>query len=256
MTADPREPVRGGGLPADVEAGIRAARRSKWAEFPRSPSLTQGWDICSWPDLRPTSAYGGRTTAVVVRELFSAAAATTMGFDAVIWDVGGSSEVSAPGEIAVVFARSAEVAERLRALRNHGQPVGRRFHHEQVGINARVDDALASYLLSELQALVPRRADIRARARALETALVGLAPHHVADIDGGGGVRVARVPGPLATVLDLAGVRWREVGEESMITVPTHLDADEMMELVRSIASALEPTDEPAVLVTEGGAPW
>lgn len=71
--------------------------------------------------------------------------------------------LGAAGEGGVVLTDDDELGARLRRLRNHGQ--SRRFVHEDIGQNSRMDEVLAEFLLHRYERFVERldrRADIAA----------------------------------------------------------------------------------------------
>lgn len=67
------------------------------------------------------------------------------------------------GDGGMLFTRDAELAERLRILRNHGQH--QRYHHRLLGVNSRLDTLQAAVLLAKLPhfaAEIERRRQIAA----------------------------------------------------------------------------------------------
>ncbi|MDV2979953.1 DegT/DnrJ/EryC1/StrS family aminotransferase [Arthrobacter sp. KFRI-F3372] len=216
--------VVGTGLPVPAQAAIEAHQRSAWAVFgtPRTNAV-RGWRVSDWPELRAVEPADAMKEAVIVRELSTVSSATTLGFDAVIWDVAGSREVAAPGDIAVVFTKSSDIEALMRASRNHGQPVGKRFHHEQVGVNARVDDVVAKYLTAELRNLYPRRARLRTTTAVLCELLTEYGARSIPDIHGGGGIHIDTMPESLSRTLADAGLAFRATGTGWIVRVPTQL---------------------------------
>lgn len=59
-----------------------------------------------------------------------------------------SKNLSAYGDAGLVTAGSQETAERVRRLRNHGSP--KRYYHEELGANSRMDDLQAAVLRVKL----------------------------------------------------------------------------------------------------------
>jgi UDP-2-acetamido-2-deoxy-ribo-hexuluronate aminotransferase len=53
------------------------------------------------------------------------------------------------GDGGAVFTRDAELAERMKRIRNHGQ--ARRYYHTEVGVNGRLDTLQAAVLLAKLR---------------------------------------------------------------------------------------------------------
>ena len=67
------------------------------------------------------------------------------------------------GEGGVVLTDDDELGRRCRMLRNHGQ--SRRFHHEEIGYNSRMDEVVAEFLVHRFDRFaerLDRRADIAA----------------------------------------------------------------------------------------------
>jgi dTDP-4-amino-4,6-dideoxygalactose transaminase len=68
-----------------------------------------------------------------------------------------------PGEGGVVVTGDAELAVRVRMLRNHGQDGTHRFLHHRIGLNSRFDEVMAEFQLHRLDGLgarLARRAEI------------------------------------------------------------------------------------------------
>lgn len=68
----------------------------------------------------------------------------------------------AMGDAGAIVTQDGDLARRLRTLRNHGQSPGRRFHHEELGWNARLDELNAFYLRRRLR---DHQGAIEARSR-------------------------------------------------------------------------------------------
>lgn len=235
-------PIRGTSLPAQAEAARRAATRSNWESFGKLPFATSGpgWELCDWPNLsfHDPRRQQDRSVAVIVRELSSAAALTTLGVEAVIWDASGSNLVTVPGELAVVFTRDTLLTGSLRALRHDGQLVDQRFLHEQVGLNSLVDDVVAEYVLSDLASLPKRRVRCREYGKFLCSAWSDAGARHLVDLDGGGGIHLTKMPGAAVTALDKQGLRARTVRDGWVIPVPLHLKYDELVQFADSIVNS------------------
>ncbi|MER7054542.1 MULTISPECIES: DegT/DnrJ/EryC1/StrS family aminotransferase [unclassified Streptomyces] len=80
------------------------------------------------------------------------------------------------GDAGMIVTDDPELARTARMLRNHGQPPGKRFYHELLGFNCRMDELTAGFLLrklSRLDGLLERRREI---AQCYEEGLRPLAP--------------------------------------------------------------------------------
>lgn len=70
-----------------------------------------------------------------------------------------------PGEGGVVVTRDAELGEKVRMLRNHGQVAGQRFVHHAIGLNSRFDEIQAAFQTHRYRGFperLARRAEIAA----------------------------------------------------------------------------------------------
>jgi dTDP-4-amino-4,6-dideoxygalactose transaminase len=80
-----------------------------------------------------------------------------------------SKNLGAYGEAGICVTNDAALAERMRMLRDHGSR--RRYHHEILGSNARMDELQAAILLVKLRYLEPWNAARQAHASAYNQAL-------------------------------------------------------------------------------------
>ena len=87
-----------------------------------------------------------------------------------------TKNLGACGDGGAVIVADADRAHTLRALRNHGAP--RKYHHELIGLNSRLDEVQAAILRVKLRHLVARQAARAAIAARYDAALapLGLAP--------------------------------------------------------------------------------
>jgi dTDP-4-amino-4,6-dideoxygalactose transaminase len=76
------------------------------------------------------------------------------------------------GDGGMIVTQDAALAERLRKLRVHGG--AKQYHHEEVGINSRLDTLQAAVLLAKLGHLTEWNTARRAHAEVYTTALSGL----------------------------------------------------------------------------------
>jgi dTDP-4-amino-4,6-dideoxygalactose transaminase len=80
--------------------------------------------------------------------------------------------LGAYGDAGAVLTRSAEIAQRVRALRNYGSEV--KYHHPERGFNSRLDTLQAVVLNAKLARLAEWNAARRAAAARYDTLLAGL----------------------------------------------------------------------------------
>jgi len=83
-----------------------------------------------------------------------------------------------PGEGGVALSGDAELADRLRMLRNHGQDGRHRFLHHRIGHNSRFDEVMAAFQLHRMAGLEERVAR--------RTAICSYYSSHLADLAGRG----------------------------------------------------------------------
>lgn len=95
--------------------------------------------------------------------------------DAVCWSFYPGKNLGALGDAGAVTTQDAEVAERLRVMRNYGSRV--KYHNETIGWNSRLDELQAAFLRAKLPRL---EAGNRRRAEIARCYLEGLAGHNVA----------------------------------------------------------------------------
>ena len=99
-----------------------------------------------------------------------------------LWGVGGAfsfyptKNLGALGDGGAVITTDADIAVRIRRLRNGGQTD--RYHHAEAGVNSRLDELQAAVLRARL----PRLRDWTARRRALATAYRRLLPTSIETI--------------------------------------------------------------------------
>lgn len=96
-------------------------------------------------------------------------AAGTMG-DAGTTSFFPSKNLGCYGDGGAVFSQSAELAHKVKMIANHGQ--ARKYHHEVIGINSRLDSLQAAILSEKLNSL-PQYTLARQQAAALYDELLG-----------------------------------------------------------------------------------
>lgn len=121
---------------------------------------------------------GGRPIAII-EDMAQALGATRGGAHAgALGDLAAVSfyvtkNLGALGDGGLLFARSPDIAARVRRLRDHGS--SRKYHHEEAGFNSRLDTLQAAFLLAKLPLLdawTERRRAIAAEySRALRDAV-------------------------------------------------------------------------------------
>ncbi|WP_255949948.1 DegT/DnrJ/EryC1/StrS family aminotransferase [Streptomyces odontomachi] len=82
-----------------------------------------------------------------------------------------------PGEGGVVVTRDADIGQRVRMLRNHGQDGTRRFVHHLVGSNSRFDEIQAAFQVHRMAGLAGRLERRAAIARYYTDRFSALAEH-------------------------------------------------------------------------------
>ncbi|MCD9875883.1 DegT/DnrJ/EryC1/StrS family aminotransferase [Streptomyces guryensis] len=130
-----------------------------------------------------------------------------------------------PGEGGVVVTRDAELGEKVRMLRNHGQVAGQRFVHHAVGLNSRFDEIQAAFQTHRYRGFpkrLARRAEIAAYYTERFTPLAdrGVVPPPP-DQDG----RCFYVYTVLASDRDSLGVHLAERGVATHVYYPHPLPA-------------------------------
>ena len=93
-----------------------------------------------------------------------------------------SKNLGAYGEAGMVTTNDDELAQKVRLLRDHGSP--RRYHHEMIGMNARLDEIQAAVLrakLPHLEAWNSQRRENAAHYTELLSDLEQVVPPFVAD---------------------------------------------------------------------------
>ncbi|EHN73186.1 DegT/DnrJ/EryC1/StrS aminotransferase [Streptomyces coelicoflavus ZG0656] len=212
------------GAPRPVHRALLAAHRSSARDYRSdAPRPTGRWSVRDSDSAYETPV--GDRTAVVVREPSSLPDCRSA--DAVVLDLSGSHELPTAGEMAVMFTRDVELEAYWRSLRNHGQPVGRRFHHEHVGVNARVDEVNARYVSALLPGLAERAKRLAEARTRIVDAWSAFGAYEVPDRPGGGGVVLTERTDETRVLLAENGVPSRSTGEG--ILLPVHSGQSEQL---------------------------
>jgi dTDP-4-amino-4,6-dideoxygalactose transaminase len=139
--------------------------------------------------------------------------------------------LGAYGDAGAVLTDDAELADRVRLLRSHGER--QRYHHEVVGANSRLDALQAVVLSAKLRRLDMwnglRRAAALRYDELLESAAGVVAPHHPAGEQHVWHLYVVRVP---RTERDRVVAGLRSAGIEAAIHYPVPLHRTPALEAV------------------------
>jgi dTDP-4-amino-4,6-dideoxygalactose transaminase len=127
-------------------------------------------------DMTAVQAIAARRGLTIVEDCCQAHLATSRGTPVGTFGAGGAfsfyptKNLGALGDGGAIVTTDAQVAARVRRLRNGGQTD--RYHHAEAGVNSRLDELQAAVLRTRL----PRLADWTARRRALAAAYRRLLP--------------------------------------------------------------------------------
>lgn len=155
-----------------------------------------------------------------------------------------AKNLGAFGDAGAVVTSDADLAERVRCLRDHGRANGSRYQHATLGTNSRLDAVQAAVLTAKLAKLDTWNARRGALARRYREALDGSAVRLVAELPGSRGayhLAVVRVPDR-----DLVQARLTSKGIETRIHYPTpcHLLAPYRRFATRPLPVAERAADE------------
>ncbi len=133
-----------------------------------------------------------------------------------------SKNLGAYGEGGMVTTNDAELAQRVRLLRDHGSP--KRYHHEMIGMNGRLDEIQAAVLRAKLPYLEEWNAQRRVNAAHYTELLAALpqvqTPSVPDDVEPVFHLYVARVPERDALLVYL---KEQGVGAGIHYPIPCHL---------------------------------
>lgn len=117
------------------------------------------------------------------------------------------------GDAGAVTTRDAEVAEKLRAIRDHGRKTGEKYLHDLVGSNYRLDPLQAAVLSAKLPLLTEKT-----KQRAV------LYRHYASALEGVGDIRFFRIPAAARSAHHLFVLRTkqRDALKEHLVTQGIH----------------------------------
>ena len=128
--------------------------------------------LCSANDIAVVEDAAQAISASYTFKNGNCSAAGTMG-DAGTTSFFPSKNLGCYGDGGAVFTMSAELAQKVKMIANHGQ--ARKYHHEVIGINSRLDSLQAAILIEKLNTL-PQYTLARQQAAALyDVLLAGIA---------------------------------------------------------------------------------
>jgi dTDP-4-amino-4,6-dideoxygalactose transaminase len=155
------------------------------------------------PDMDALCAAAARADLAVIEDAAQAHGATWRGRRAGSIGTAGcfsfypGKNLGAFGDAGAVVTADADLAQRIRCLRDHGRAEGSHYRHELVGTNSRLDALQAVVLTAKLARLdtwTQARRDVAARYRA---AFAGSAARMIEELPGSRGayhLAVVRVP--------------------------------------------------------------
>jgi len=166
----------------DEETACLDVAAAEAAVGPRTRAVLPAYLFTSSPDLPAFARLTNRHSLALVEDSAVALGARVGGRPAGGTGTAGvfsfypAKPLGGIGDAGMVVTDDATLAHRLRMLRNHGQDPAVRFVHEIIGINARMDEVTAAYLLRRLPALDGLLARRRALAENYTARLAPLAP--------------------------------------------------------------------------------
>jgi dTDP-4-amino-4,6-dideoxygalactose transaminase len=172
-------------------------------------------------DMRPLEAIAARHNLAIVEDAAQAHLATadqrpvgTIGVAAAT-SFYPTKNLGAAGDGGAVLTRDAQLAARVRRLRNGGQTS--RYHHEEFGVNSRLDEMQAAILRARLQYLPAWTAKRRAIAARYRSALQSASLNVPREFDAG---HVYHLFPVLTAERDRFQVHLKERGIETLIHYP------------------------------------
>ncbi len=155
--------IHAGASPVFVDVDIRTMvmdpRRIEDRMTSRTRALLPVHLFSCMADMPAIVEIAQRYGLTVIEDACSQLGAQTRGISAGLWgDIGAFSFsrgtlMGACGEAGMIVTRRPELGMRCRMLRNHGQQEGLRFIHKCIGVNSRMDEIQALYLIQKLDEL-------------------------------------------------------------------------------------------------------
>ncbi|HEX4914308.1 MAG TPA: DegT/DnrJ/EryC1/StrS family aminotransferase [Vicinamibacterales bacterium] len=172
-------------------------------------------------DMRPLEAIAAKHRLALVEDAAQAQLATADGRPVGTIGVAAATSfyptknLGALGDGGAVLTRDAQLAARIKRLRNGGQTT--RYHHEEPGANSRLDEMQAAILRARLPFLAAWTTRRRAIARAYREGLAGAALRVPREFDRG---HVYHLFPVLTDSRDAFQQHMRERGVETLIHYP------------------------------------
>ena len=172
-------------------------------------------------DMRPLEAIAAKHGLALVEDAAQAQLATADGRPVGTIGVAAATSfyptknLGALGDGGAVLTRDAQLAARIKRLRNGGQTT--RYHHEEPGANSRLDEMQAAILRARLPFLAGWTTRRRAIARVYRDGLAGSAVHVPREFDRG---HVYHLFPVLTDSRDAFQRHMRERGVETLIHYP------------------------------------
>lgn len=205
----------------DPERLTLDARRVEAAITPRTRALLPVHLYGQCADMRPLEAIAARHNLALVEDAAQAQLATADGRPVGTMSTAAATSfyptknLGALGDGGAVLTRDAQLAARVKRLRNGGQTS--RYHHEEAGANSRLDEMQAAILRARLPFLAGWTAKRRAIAARYRTELAAAPLQVPREFDGG---HVYHLFPVLTAERDAFQRHMRECGVETLIHYP------------------------------------
>ena len=193
-------------------------------------------------DMRPLEALAARHSLALVEDAAQSQLATAGGRPVGTFGIAAATSfyptknLGALGDGGAVLTRDAQLAARLKRLRNGGQTS--RYHHQEPGVNTRLDEIQAAILRARLRYLpqwTAKRRSIAARYRAsLNANAAARGAHREAD----SASRAFGEADATSRAFGEGDATSRAFGEGAKIIVPREFDAGHVYHLFPLLAEA------------------